>query len=238
MVRTLVYTDAPVMAHGLIDILSTDVSIEVVGIPSNLADLRRSLQTAAPDILLLDLTSEITFAELTGLRRSAPECKIILWANSILHELACQALGLGIRGVLRRSLPVALIIQCLHRVHEGELWFEKTLTDSFLAADRIQLTRRESQLAILLSQGMKNKDIASTLSITEGTVKVYLCKLFRKVSVKDRFELGLFALKNLTPSPGDSAPLTLAEPTSFRSLVVDRKQPVLPEGSPHHQIRA
>lgn len=233
MIRTLIYTDAPIVAHGLLAILSADPSIEVLDTPSNLADVRHPLQTAAPDILLLDLTPDVTFAELTDLKRSAPECKIVLWASSISHELAYQALSLGIRGVLRKSLASELIIKCLHKVHEGELWFEKTLTDSFLASNRVNLTRRESQLTILLSQGMKNKEIASALLITEGTVKVYLSKLFQKVGMKDRFELGLYALKNLTTSPaGGGTPLTFAESTSFRSLVVDRKQFVLPQAIP------
>jgi hypothetical protein len=49
----------------------------------------------------------------------------------------------------------------------------------------------------LLSQGLKNKEIAATLGISEGTVKVYFSRLFQKVGVKDRFELALYGLKNL-----------------------------------------
>ena len=60
------------------------------------------------------------------------------------------------------------------------------------------LSRREGQLITLLSQGLKNKEIAFTLKITEGTVKVYLSHLFQKVGVKDRFELAVFGLNNLT----------------------------------------
>jgi len=56
----------------------------------------------------------------------------------------------------------------------------------------------KGKLVSLLSQGLKNKEIASTLMISEGTVKVYLSRLFQKVGVKDRFELALFGLKNLT----------------------------------------
>ena len=57
------------------------------------------------------------------------------------------------------------------------------------------------------SQGLKNKEIATALTISEGTVKVYLSRLFQKLGVKDRFELALYGLKNLTPGNGaiDSA---------------------------------
>ena len=102
------------------------------------------------------------------------------------------------RGILRKTLPTDLQVKCLQKVQAGELWFEKALTDSFLCARRVALTQREGQLVSLLSQGLKNKEIATTLMISEGTVKVYLSRLFQKVGVKDRFELALFGLKNLT----------------------------------------
>src|SRR5208283_3565117 len=77
--------------------------------------------------------------------------------------------------------------------------FDKTLTASFLSAKMIALTKREGQLVTLLSQGLKNKEIATALSISEGTVKVYMSRLFQKLGVKDRFELALYGLKNLAP---------------------------------------
>ena len=71
-----------------------------------------------------------------------------------------------------------------------------------MSARRYSLTRREGQLVSLLSQGLKNKEIATALTISEGTVKVYLSRLFQKLGVKDRFELALYGLKNLTPGGG------------------------------------
>ena len=115
-------------------------------------------------------------------------------------------------------------MKCLQKVQAGELWFEKALTDSFLCARRVALTQREGQLVSLLSQGLKNKEIATTLMISEGTVKVYLSRLFQKVGVKDRFELALFGLKNLTTGQipvGDKSHRPSAMP-GLRSLVLDR----------------
>src|SRR5450759_2395324 len=100
---------------------------------------------------------------------------------------------------------------------------EKALTDSFLCARRVALTQREGQLVSLLSQGLKNKEIATTLMISEGTVKVYLSRLFQKVGVKDRFELALFGLKNLTTGqlPVGEKGHRSAMP-GLRSLVLER----------------
>jgi DNA-binding CsgD family transcriptional regulator len=88
----------------------------------------------------------------------------------------------------------------------------------------VALTQREGQLVSLLSQGLKNKEIATTLMISEGTVKVYLSRLFQKVGVKDRFELALFGLKNLTTGQipvGDKGRRAGAIP-GLRSLVLDK----------------
>ena len=115
-----------------------------------------------------------------------------------VQTCALPILGLGVRGILRKTLPAELQVKCLQKVQAGELWFEKALTDSFLCARRVALTRREGQLVSLLSQGMKNKEIATLLMVSDATVKVYLSRLFQKVGVKDRFELALFGLKNLT----------------------------------------
>ena len=122
-------------------------------------------------------------------------------------------------------------MKCLQKVQAGELWFEKALTDSFLCARRVALTQREGQLVSLLSQGLKNKEIATTLMISEGTVKVYLSRLFQKVGVKDRFELALFGLKNLTTGQlpvGEKGQRPASMP-GLRSLVLERPSQPTPE---------
>jgi DNA-binding NarL/FixJ family response regulator len=111
-------------------------------------------------------------------------------------------MGLGVRGIVRKTLPAETLIECLRKVHQGELWFEKSLTDSMLSARKVTLTRREGQLVTLLSQGLKNKEIATVLCVSENTVKVYLSRLFQKVGVKDRFELALYGLRNVAAGQG------------------------------------
>jgi len=132
-----------------------------------------------PDLVLLDLTQEVTFAVLSEMKHAMMSCKIVLWVNSISTELAFQAMGLGVRGILRKTLPTDLQVKCLQKVQAGELWFEKALTDSFLCARRVALTQREGQLVSLLSQGLKNKEIATTLMISRALSK-YTFRVFSK----------------------------------------------------------
>jgi DNA-binding NarL/FixJ family response regulator len=199
-----------------------------------------------PDIVLMDLTSEVTFGALSEMKRAMTNSKIVLWVHTISTELAFQAMGLGVRGILRKTLPTDLLAKCLEKVQEGELWFEKALTDSFLSAKRIALTQREGQLVSLLSQGLKNKEIATALLISEGTVKVYLSRLFQKLGVKDRFELALYGLKNLTAGQGaldrtqsDHPPRAGALPLpGLRSIVLERGPEKMPPSvTPFQNIR-
>src|SRR5206468_8656193 len=106
---------------------------------------------------------EITFAVLSDMKHTMSTSRIVLWVNSISTELAFQAMGLGVRGILRKTLPTDLQVKCLQKVQAGELWFEKALTDSFLCECLLAITQREGQLVSLLSQGLKNKEIATTL---------------------------------------------------------------------------
>jgi len=232
MAIVLLCSDEPVLAEGLTQILASADGLELCGYCPNLEDLPAQVDRYKPDLLVLDVTAEINFGVLARLQETPFKSKIVLWAYSLSTELALQAVSLGIRGILNKTLPVETLIRCLTKVNEGELWLDKTLTDSLATARRYSLTRREGQLVTLLCHGLKNKEIATALRISEGTVKVYLSRLFQKLNVKDRFELALVGLKNMTPGPGMSpVETTSGAPRSLRSFFVERV-PSQPEMRP------
>ena len=199
MSNVLLCADEPVLAEGLRRILENVPELDLVGCCPRLEDLQAQSAECQPEILLVDLTADVTFSVLSGLREVVSASRIVLWVHAISTELALQSMSLGVRGILRRTMPVDSLVRCLLSVHEGELWFEKALTDSIMTARSYSLTRREGQLVALLAQGLKNKEIATALNISEGTVKVYMSRLFQKLGVKDRFELALYGLRNLAP---------------------------------------
>jgi DNA-binding NarL/FixJ family response regulator len=230
MAHVAAFTDEPVLANGLADVIKEEAGLTLVSVFDTLSGIISKLEVLKPDVLLIDLTPEVTFGVLTELRHAIPECSIVLWVRSISKELAYQAMEIGVRGILRKTSPQDIMIKCLQKVAEGDLWFEKTLTASFLGSKAVTLTKRERQLVNLLAQGLKNKEIASMLFISEGTVKVYLSRLFHKVGVKDRFELALYGLKNLE-NPSLRQPLwedrsaagnLVPQEQNLRSLVLER----------------
>jgi DNA-binding NarL/FixJ family response regulator len=203
MTRILLCVGEPTLVKGLEQLLRQVEGFELLPTCSGIAALMSSIRKgAAPDLVLLELAPNVTFAVLAELKRSTPDAKIVLRVNSASTGLALQAMGLGVRGILRKQLPAALQVKCLQRVMQGELWFEKMLADnSSISRNRAVLTVREGEVVGLLAQGLNDKEIAATLKVSEGVVKVDLSRLFEKAGVKDRFELALLGLKNLTTQP-------------------------------------
>ncbi len=230
--RILLYSDEPILAEGLEAVLRQVEGFALLPLCRTLECLRERVTELRPDLLLMDVTAEVTFAVLGEIRRATPYTNMVLWVNSIPAEMALQAMELGVRGILRKSLPAELQVKCLQKVQAGELWFEKALTDSFLGARRLVLTRREGQLVNLLGQGLKNKEIATMLNLQEGSVKVYLSRLFQKLGVKDRFELALFGLKNGNAGQVEVAEKGARSPRAGNSLVLE-----LPEGASSFPVR-
>ena len=114
-------------------------------------------------------------------------------------------MAVGIHGILKKTVSEQMFLKCLQTVSNGEVWLDRSLTMTLLTTRPIKLAKREGQLIALLAQGLKNKEIATALGVSEGTVKVYLSRLFEKVGAKDRFELALYGLKNMTNMPPKTA---------------------------------
>ena len=204
MKRILLYTDQPILAEGLKSTLPAE-RFDLMQPTDNLADLQTQMTTATPDIVLIDLTRLVNFEVLSAMRKSIASCPVVLWVGDIHSELAFQAMGLGVRGILRKALPTPVQIKCIEKVLSGEQWFEQTLINNFLTGRRVPLTKREGQVVALVTQGLKNKEIGGRLHITEGTVKVYLSRLFQKIGLKDRYELAIYGLRNLGELPAEAS---------------------------------
>ena len=149
------------------------------------------------DVALADASCGITLDLLGELRAKAPGTPIVLWLDNSNTEFISQAIGLGVMGVLRKNSAIGLCLQCLRQVAAGKVWVESELNEKLLRTRTIRLTLRERQLMTMLAQGLRNKELAYRMGITEGTVKVYLSHLYEKVGANDRFELALLTLKNM-----------------------------------------
>jgi len=181
----------------------------------------RAAEEQQPDILLYSLADDPNLSVALALRRVAPRAAVVICGRDLPAEVAHQALNLGVRGFVCRSAQPSAIKECLRVAASGDLWMEQSLSMRLLNSRPIRLSPRQGQLLGLLVQGLKNKEIATSLGITEGTVKAYLTTLFEKVGAKDRFELALYGLKNLRHLQGARIEEEAPMPASARPLELD-----------------
>lgn len=153
-----------------------------------------------PDIIIADISS-INHEMLTR----HPKAKILLLDTGLKHpDIMATLLSYRIHGVLSLNTDMHLLKKAIKVVSEGEIWIDNKTIKEFLhnaglmsKPDRIAgLTEKEKSIVTHVCRGYKNKDIASSLSMSEQTVKVHLNRIFRKFNVTSRSQLVALTLNN------------------------------------------
>lgn len=209
MINILFHTTDAVLGKGVSEVLRTASGLRFLGVIENVFELSKLNLPEKPDVLLVDWEDGDNVASVAYAHELLPQAKIVLLARSVGLDTGQELLQMGVRGILQRRASIDLFIKCLVTVAAGEMWLEASMVDSLLSARRVRLSPRERQLLQLVSRGWSNKQMAYQLEISEGTVKIYLSKLFRKVGVADRFELALYGLRR---GQGSSNSVTVAVP--------------------------
>ena len=116
------------------------------------------------------------------------------------HGTTCLrvAAAHGARATVRRNVEFAVLLDSIRRVHAGETCHaHEALDESHLEADALQpLSERERTVAAHIARGLSNKEIASTLDISEATVKKHVGRVLAKLGLQDRLQVGLFLARN------------------------------------------
>jgi len=189
-----IYSDREILAAGLRQVLPADYQVEVF----------RLIYLAAPvnfpDAVILDTTSGAD-RPMQRFRSANRKTPVVIWDRAEALESALNAISLGAQGVLLDSSSPDDVLACLDTILDGRTWTPPEIAQAAALTRQCKLTRREAQLVNLIAFGLSNKAIASSLGISVGTVRVYLCRLFDKVGVADRYELALVALRQ-AGSPG------------------------------------
>lgn len=198
--QVIVVSERHILADALRRTLGPICPVESVKAPSHLD--REPGPDADPRVIVLD-QAQWTADGVKEAVRSA-NVGVIVWLASVSPEVALTSLELGARGVLGDRCSERDILQCVTAIRGGGTWVPEELNTALLTRRVCKLTPREAELIALLTSGLRNKEIAYSLGITEGTVKVYLSKIFTKLGVSDRFELALFALRSLGVLPSQN----------------------------------
>lgn len=215
-IRILIADGQPIVLEGLRSVLKQESSIVIVGEALDGMEAIDKTVHIDPDIVLMDLKLPRVdgLTVLRSIQARAPRTKVILFASADSKEGFVEAMKLGCCGIVLKDASTSLIEKSIHRVNAGEIWLDSNTTAAVIRQfaspsefptahpngktirERAQLSQREREIIILISQGYKNKEIAEKMFITEQTVKNHLHNVFDKLGVSDRLELALFAIHN------------------------------------------
>ncbi len=199
MTRVLLVDDHPMIGAAL-EMLLRDTHYELVGRARNAVEATKQFSSLKPDLILLDvhLPDGSGLDLFRRLARSRTRPKVILLTAGMDEAQLLSASELAPEGMVLKTSDPGLLIESMDAVTAGGRWVdpeivERTRHAQERADSTPSLTRRERELIELVRQGLKNRDIAAQLGVTEGTVKVYLHAIFDKLHVENRTELALRA---------------------------------------------
>ena len=203
MTRVLVADDHPMIAAAL-DVLLRGTDYELVGRARSGAEALSQVTCVKPDVLLLDVNMPDGngLDVLRELRQQRNGTAIVLLTAGMDDPQLIAADTLAPEGMVLKTSDPAHLLECMEQVRSGKKWVDPEIAERTRAAkDRASrapsLTPRERELVELVRQGLRNRDIAAQLGVTEGTVKVYLHAIFDKVGVDNRTELAMRAAELL-----------------------------------------
>ena len=204
-IRVVLADDHPIVLDGLENLFRLEPDFEVVARCVTGAETLAAVRVHSPDVLILDvyMPGNEGLAVLRELHREKSPTRVVLLAAVLEEEEVVEALRLGVRGMVLKELAPQMVIQCVRKVHAGEQWVEKhalgRAVDILLQREAGEreaagvLTPREIEMVGMVARGLRNKEMSEQLAISEGTVKIHLHHIYRKLNVENRVELLLYA---------------------------------------------
>lgn len=209
-IRVMIVDDHAVIRAGLRMLIEHDRTMNVVAMAGTRAEALGLAASTKPDIIILDLIlgedDGLTF--LPDLCQMSPTSRVVVLTGVQNPDSHRQAIRRGAMGIVLKEHAADLLLRAIRKVHEGEVWIDRSMIGSVIQdfsrggeidpekAKITTLTEREREVITLVGEGLKNKQIAERLFITETTVTHHLSSVFSKLEVSDRLELLIYAFRH------------------------------------------
>ncbi|MGD9048741.1 MAG: response regulator transcription factor [Anaerolineae bacterium] len=203
--RVLIVDDHGIVRQGLRTYLELLDDIEVIGEAGNGLEALAQVRQHQPDVVLMDLV----MPEMDGIEATrqvcaiSPSTKVIVLTSFADDEKVFPAIKAGAAGYLLKDVSPADLVNAIRAVQAGETHLHPDITKKLvkqLASPKPDrepvlddLTPREMEVLRLIAQGMNNRQIALTLSISEKTVKTHVSHILGKLHLADRTQAAIYA---------------------------------------------
>ena len=216
-IKILLLGDYSIFRSALRMLIETDKRLRVIGEATDLSAADEILAQEQPDLILVDLPEKKSEEHLASYTRLNTPVLVLIGHYDV--EIYKNCLRLGISGLVPKEERSENLFKAIDRVNQGEIWFDRSimgdtirqlideknmLDESPKIPAANSLTDRERQVVELICRGMKNRDIAEKLFITETTVRHHLTSVFNKLEITSRLELVIHAFKNNLVAPPTS----------------------------------
>lgn len=196
----LIADDHPILLSGLKALIDADPDFKVAATATDGAAALDSIRQIAPEIAILDLNMPLRTGldVLTQVTAMGLDTDVVVLAATASEDDIHRLVTAGAKGLVLKEAAPQMLLQCLRTVAAGAVWFSKDIPEIVsrqgeekrVWRERLEsLTEREIEVVRLANAGASNKEIAYELQLVEGTVKVHLNNIFRKLHVSTRAEL-------------------------------------------------
>jgi DNA-binding NarL/FixJ family response regulator len=207
-IRIIIADSEAIFRAGMSKIFGTEPDLQVVAQSEELSDALTLVSEVDADVILFEAGLSPTPADAVSdvIRRMLAPAKVVVTSQRSSEQETVDYLRRGVRGILSRSVSPELLVRCVRKVSLGETWLDNQGVNWIIEAYRnqaqlggsgkqqLRLSEKEMLIISGVTQGLKNKDIATQVGTTEQVVKNYLRKIYDKLGVADRLELALYSM--------------------------------------------
>jgi two-component system NarL family response regulator len=198
-IRILIADDHPIVREGLATMINRQPDMEVVGEAPNGRDAVEQFLLYRPDVALMDLRMPHLdgIAAMQAIRLRIPDARILLLSTYEGDEQIYQGLKAGAKGYLLKDSPREDLLETIRKIHNGMTYILPAVAAKLAErVTRSNLSDRETEVLRLMVAGKSNREIGASLFISEGTVKVHVSNLLKKLKANGRTEAINMALSH------------------------------------------
>lgn len=206
MIKVIVVDDQSLMRDGLEIIINSFSDVEVLACGENGEEALKLVKKLKPDLVLMDIRMPVMDGVTASkiIREKYPKIKILLLTTFDDEEYIINAMSYGVSGYIFKDIEKEklnrAIVDCVNGnfimpSKVAEVLAKRAVKEEKKADKKVvnlPLTEREMEVASMIADGFTNRQIASALYITDGTVKNYVSSIYSKLGIKDRTKLAIY----------------------------------------------
>ena len=204
IIKVMIVDDHMLVRDGINLLHSTFDDIQVISVVDSGEKALALCKQEQPDVILMDMVMpEQDGPESTGrILKNFPDIKVIALTSFVEEDLVVRAVQAGAIGYLLKNVSADKLAEAVRSATQGQSTMESMAMQILVEASQKpaqvgdNLTERERQVLALIAEGMTNKEIAQQLSLSHGTVRVYVSHVLAKLGVGNRTEAARLALEN------------------------------------------